>query len=148
MMWEVHQCLANFPAERGGSVSALYYAYYCSFTMITQLDDDPRSGKAFTEACRVFHMTARNFSVSLGLLRGLMALSKQLNIRLPEESLPYFDDVRLQEEISSDVPISYLVPKNSRTVELLQERGKESEDIGFELGAIIANAAGLWLESD
>lgn len=135
MMNEIIACLASLPSEWSGSWCLLFFTYCCAFTLVSTLGIDQRTHEPFTQACRIFYHTSKSYPLSTGLLQGLKARSRQLQLELPEQCQPYFAHVALGKEASSDVPITFILPQ---PVEVNSNIGDVvSNQSGLELGHVI-----------
>ncbi len=129
----------HYPQEMTrGFVGALYICYVAGIYLVGNLNREPASREPFTEVCRRCFIMSRNWPLGTAVLKGLRALSLQLKVQLPEESLPYFEEAPLIVHGADDVPISYVIPQQDEMTELLSDDGTDTTSVGVELGKIIA----------
>jgi len=148
MMVQLRTFEKYFPQEMArGFGAALYICYVVSFTLLGNLNREPSSQGPFTEACRHLFIMSRNIPIGTDILKGIRALSLQLQIDLPEESLPYFKEAHLivQSAGVEDVPISYVIPQHAEMADLMSDDGNDTTPVGVELGKIIARWSAMSL---
>lgn len=113
-----------------GSIEAMNFFYTCLFTLITMLDKDPRCYEPFTKCLRFFYNISQHwpgktnvrkdtcsrpgltlypdFSAAEAVLHGVRAMSRQLALELPSDSMQYITTSRNIHDGQDDLPISWV----------------------------------------
>ena len=78
------------------------------------------------------------------VLSGLKAVSQQLGVNLPSESLHCFVEIEKEVKnkipvgVDGDIPITWAIPQHADLTELLSDDGTGTEQSTVELGQLIA----------
>ena len=122
---------AAYPLEYNrGCIGTLYFFYVCGISLVPLLDKEPASHGPFVEACRHFHLVARNFPVGPALLRGLQALALETGVTLPCECQSFFSGAKLANENFRDVPVSYVIPSQTLSSGESDAQGATGQELG------------------
>lgn len=112
--------------------------YHVAFTLAPLLEHREESRRPFTATCIGLRKLAKCLPAAAVMLRGLQALSKQLNVQLPQESLACFADLGSFKQSSEDIPVAWAIPKHADLLESVSDDGVGSEQSSIELGKVIA----------
>lgn len=139
------------PAELvTGSICILNLCYMCVFTLVSILDTHLDARALFSEACEHLAKLTAYWPAAEALLKGAEALSRQLRVSLPRESLPHFTSSFLWSD-PSDVPVSWNVPRYEEIADVLSEEGSfdvdDPTDMGIDLGKLIRKWNSMSIQS-
>ncbi len=137
MMEELFDCLGRFPSEREGSSTTIYFAYTCSYTILSLIESCPSAIRPFARACEVFGRASPNYPVAGLLLVGLRVVATRMGVHLPDEAMALLmSSGAAIPRGSGDVPLGMVIPQFSQVLESLND-GRDSTDVEVELGTVL-----------
>lgn len=131
--------LTRYPSERQGSLTALYFAYTCTITLVDLVGTSPSAVQTFSRACQIFH-EATEYPLSNLLLEGLAVVAKQLGVPLPADTAPYFSKLNVAGLENENIPLGFVVPIRAQLLKALGdiEWDLDPEEARMELGDVLA----------
>lgn len=140
-MKHVDRHLTRYPFERQSSISAIYFAYSCTITLVDLLAISPSAVQTFSRACQVFH-EATEYPLSNLLLEGLVAIANQLCVQLPADSALYFSKLNVVGIEKENIPFGFVYPIRGRLFKPLNDGAWDFEldEVECELADISAHA--------
>jgi hypothetical protein len=126
----------EWPLNKGYSVFVLTALYNSTITLINHLVD-VKAHHDFTSGCRLLAQTYSDFSFSGFLLRLLKNLVEKMSIPVPDSASQYLD-IPMTNTDFTDVPMQAVLPGHEKVLDLLDDDGEESSDMGIELGKVLS----------
>jgi hypothetical protein len=111
----------------------LYYTFDVSVSLVRFLQSAPRCEDAFLYMCRSLLFMSPLYHIAVTAMRGIMAISYQLGIPLPEASKPYWLNLPKLIMESKGIPVSFVVMGS----DIGENNGQGSSSSGVELGKIV-----------
>lgn len=144
---ELEDCKRSFPIDfLRGSNAIMFFFYVTGFLLVLFLDRYRATASTFfLSTCRFFYDTSRFWPACKAMLKGLLAVVQQLQLKLPQ-------DVNMLVMSSDDsegptpsgaasrgeIPISWTLPQHTDLVDSLSDDGTDAERAGVELGDLIS----------
>lgn len=121
--------------ERGSDLTMWFY-YMGAFAMLPLLGDHARIHAPFVQSCRFFYK-ASHWPACNAVLEGLKAVSQQTGRALPQACELYMMKPSTSPK-ANNFPVSWRIKEEVEITEILLDDDQDSENIGMELGDIIA----------